>query len=286
MRFIFFILFFGLAHIACAEITIKVKLMTNLTCESDTYARKLSGEDKKQFDADPIKYFEKCAQWSAAANLKLALYYSGANLKIFDKIGGDANLPYDQEFSGFSLCEDLYAQNTPHTNLAKALSFCDAAIRIEEAKEDNEWSIIRDFNIVKATILLADNAPEAAVQKTLFKIFKTHGNTIDVNHSNVMGYALYAYLMLEGRYVKMNKAEFDKIISDRSILAYWSNFYFGYMLPKDKAFAIEILKRHSSKLYALKTLCKIYSGAFDPSDENPAEFERYNALLKEKKQKR
>lgn len=258
---------------------------TNFDARADTYADKLSEENKKQFLSSPIGYFEKCAKWSAAANLKLALYYSGANLKVFDKIGGDSNLAHDQEFGGFFPSEGLFEQSASHINFAQANSFCAGAIRLAEENPRPDWSLIRDFYILKASILLsggssASENSAAELQKAISKIYPAPPKADGLNHSNALMYALYAYLMRKVCFFEMNGAEYEAIITGKDILPCWANFYFGYMLPKDKSFALEILKRNSANLRALKALCKIYSGFFDASDKDSAKYEYYNALVK------
>ncbi len=267
---------------------------TNMSDAPDTYSYRLKGENKKAFEKNPIKYLLPLTNHSVAANLKIALYFAGANENIFDQIGADNEIAYNQQFGGLIANASLFIPANPKTDYRKSYLYCKKAIKVESGKDYPDKYYLNDLKILLRSILL--NSEKHFSEKDIKQeiqelenelifptnlVFSLERPIINASSARYFAFAAnYCFNKLnevqDKEFAKREKKAIKRIISNKSVLPYWTNFYFGFILPKDKKFAIEILKAHTENdIGAYFALCDIYSGEFDEADKDEKKYKYY-----------
>lgn len=240
----------------------------------------------------------KCdfSKLSAPETLAYVIFYSGADDDVFKKLVNNYSVEFHQEFGGFIGNRSLFDGDLSHRDLNKARQACRALIDSEKAKENPDWTLLRDCNIILASLIIKASGEEQSNEEfaLLNKIVRENmPNLNEYPHSDrAFAHAFYAYLMYSGISLEKDFKRASEIVSRKEILPYWINFYLGYIFPQDKDFALVILRENAKNknLSALQNLCDIYAGLFNEGEKDEENFKfykaRYDEALREYKLKK
>lgn len=171
-----------------------------------------------------------------------------------------------------------------------------ALIDSEKAKENPDWSLLRDYNIIWASLIIKASAEGQGNEEfsLLNKVVRENmPNLNEYPHSDrAFAHAFYAYLMYSGISLEKDLKRASEIVSRKELLPYWIDFYLGYILPQNKDFALVILRENAKNknLSALQNLCDIYAGLFNDGEKDEEKFKfyksKYDEALREYKLKK
>lgn len=233
---------------------------------------------------------------SAPETLAYAIFYSGADDDVFKKLVNNYTIEFHQEFGGFIGNRSIFDGDLSHRDFSKARQACMALIDCENAKENPDWSLLRDYNVILASLIIKARAEGQGNEEfsLLNKIVRENmPNLNEYPHSDrAFAHAFYAYLMYSGISLEKDLKRASEIVSRKEVLPYWIDFYLGYIFPQDKDFALVILRENAKNknLSALQNLCDIYAGLFNDGEKDEEKFKfyksKYDDTLREYKLKK
>lgn len=241
---------------------------------------------------------EECdfAKLSAPETLAYVIFYSGADDDVFKKLVNNYPLEFHQEFGGFIGNRSLFDGDLSHRDFSKARQACMALIDSEKVKENPDWALLRDYNVILASLIIKASAEGQSNEEfsLLNKVVRENmPNLNEYPHSDrAFAHAFYAYLMYSGISLEKDLKRASEIVSRKELLPYWIDFYLGYIFPQNKDFALVILRENAKNknLSALQNLCDIYAGLFNDGEKDEEKFKfyksKYDEALREYKLKK
>ena len=177
------------------------------------------------------------------------IFYSGVDNDVFKKLVNNYPIEFHQEFGGFIGNRSLFDGDLSHRDFSKARQACMALIDSEKAKENPDWSLLRDYNIIWASLIIKASAEGQGNEEfsLLNKVVRENmPNLNEYPHSDrAFAHAFYAYLMYSGISLEKDLKRASEIVSRKELLPYWIDFYLGYILPQNKDFALVILRENA-----------------------------------------
>ncbi len=247
--------------------------------------RRLPAEEKLKYYKAPLEYMENIAQSDWQRALELSMYYQGWKPNtIFYRF--DLELVYNSYFE-IPTTDDMRFKERKVRDKQKALEWAEksfelGSIRFKAAQDTADWKFWKYMNVHILNLLYRYDESDLADKKEkiskLIEYIKINKLYTPFNEE------LYFY-------ARSKEIRFDEIVVDNPYARRfsdqsWRNYYCGFFRPKNKAFALQILKARPEKFtkYAYKayfSLLKISSGFYDEDDYAPIEAKNYAAKTKE-----
>lgn len=230
--------------------------------QDNCYVKSLLSESEQElYFKNPVKYMEELAIKNKYRALELSLYYQGwAPELVFFR------------FNENKLPESLVVLKKSEVSNSAKMKSKELALKWAKIATEDENAISAPIAFCNLANLLYSKNPTHEEIESFRKIYSDFeldlfADSIFVSSGNFSCGGIYAYAFKNGDMGFPLDFQMCERILARSNPMIWRNFYSGFLLPKDRNFAVFLLSK-SDYFWDMQELANIYSGTYDSSDAN------------------